>query len=102
MVFFYFFTRGAPAQFAACRFLFFYIFFLPLAAGVFFRPISSLGFDGSKSNPQKSPQHTKLLVVTCTGESRSSKLLNKTNILELIIERARSYVAEKSVIYKTN
>jgi hypothetical protein len=48
--------QGAPAQFAACRFLFFHIFFLPLTAGVFFRPISSLGFDGSKSNPQKAPQ----------------------------------------------
>jgi hypothetical protein len=36
-----------------------FLFFLPLTAGVFFRPISSLSFDGSKSN--------KLIVVTCNG-----------------------------------
>jgi hypothetical protein len=30
---------------------------------------------------QKAPQHTKLLVVTCTGESRSSKLLIMSGLL---------------------
>src|ERR1700723_3626809 len=34
--------------------LIFLYFFLPLTAGFFFRPISSLGFDGSKSPSQHS------------------------------------------------
>ena len=41
--------QGAPAQFAACRFLFFYIFFLPLTAGVFFRPITRI--HGTTAHP---------------------------------------------------